>query len=68
MRVVHDASAKLAKGDDPSLNDCLYAGPSLSPLIFDILLRFRTNKVAVTGDTEKAFLNISILHLNIVII
>ena len=60
LRVVYDASAKSNKGEDPSLNDCLYAGPALTPLIFDILLRFRTNKVAVTADIEKAFLNISI--------
>ncbi len=47
LRVVYDASAKK---DGPSLNDCLYAGPSLTPLIFDILL----------SDIEKAFLNVSI--------
>ena len=38
LRVVYDASAKK---DGTSLNDCLYAGPSLISLIFDILLRFR---------------------------
>lgn len=57
LRIVYDASAKR---NGPSLNDCLYAGPALTPLIWDILLRFRTNKVAVTADIEKAFLNISI--------
>ena len=38
LRIVYDASAK-AKG--PSLNDCLYTGPSFGQSIFDILLQFR---------------------------
>ncbi|XP_068720408.1 uncharacterized protein [Montipora capricornis] len=59
LRVVYDASAK-AQSTTPSLNDCLYAGPPLSFLIYDILLRFRVHKVAISGDTEKAFLNISV--------
>ena len=57
LRVVYDASAKK---DGPSLNDCLYAGPSLTPLIFDILLRFRLQSIGITSDIEKAFLNVSI--------
>ena len=57
LRIVYDASAR---SNGPSLNDCLLSGPSLSPLIFDILLRFRLNKVGMTADIEKAFLNISI--------
>ncbi len=59
LRVVYDASAK-SERELPSLNDCLYAGPPLSPLIFDILLRFRVHSTALTGDIEKAFLNISV--------
>ncbi|XP_068680553.1 uncharacterized protein [Montipora foliosa] len=35
-RVVYDASAK-AQSTTPSLNDCLYAGPPLSSLIYDTL-------------------------------
>ena len=38
LRIVYDASAQLGR-NTPSLNDCLYAGPPLSPLIYDILLR-----------------------------
>ena len=54
---MYDASAK---STGPSLNDCLHAGPSLTPLIFDILLRFRVHPIAIVADIEKAFLNIAI--------
>ena len=37
LRVVFDASAK---STGPSLNDCLYVGPPMSPLLYNILLRF----------------------------
>jgi len=59
LRVVYDASARAGK-NSPSLNDCLYAGPPLSPYIYDVLLRLRINKIAITGDIEKAFLNVSV--------
>ena len=59
LRVVYDASAKSGKGGT-SLNDCLHKGPSLNPLLFDILLRFREKRVALIGDIEKAFLNIEV--------
>lgn len=51
--------ARFAKSE-ASLNDCLHVGPSLTPLIFDVLLRFGTNPVALVGDIEKAFLNTEI--------
>ena len=35
LRIVFDASSKT---DGPSLNDCLYKGPQMTPLIYDILL------------------------------
>ena len=57
VRVVYDASCKDGK-TSTSLNDCLHKGPALTPLIFDILHRFRANSVAIVGDIEKAFLNI----------
>ena len=57
LRIVYDASAK-TKG--PSLNDCLYTGPSFGQSIFDILLRFRFHRVALVGDIEKAFLMVSV--------
>ncbi|KAK3704843.1 hypothetical protein QZH41_005916 [Actinostola sp. cb2023] len=35
-------------------------GPSLNPLLYDILLRLRVSKIALVGDIEKAFLNIEV--------
>ena len=52
VRVVYDASSKVSKVFGPSLNDCLHVGPSLHPLLLDILLRFRVHEVAVTADIE----------------
>ena len=59
VRVVYDASCKESK-NSLSLNDCLHVGPPLTPLLFDILLRFREKRVALTADIEKAFLNVEI--------
>ena len=59
VRLVFDASCKDRRAGT-SLNDCLHAGPSLTPFLFDILLRFREYRVALVGDIEKAFLNIEI--------
>ena len=58
LRIVCDASARSNKG--PSLNQILHAGPSLLPLIDEIMLRFRTKQVALVGDLEKAFLMVAI--------
>ena len=57
IRVVYDASAR--NRDHPSLNDCLYTGPTFGQSIFDILLRFRRHPVALAADIEKAFLMVS---------
>ena len=58
VRIVFDASAKSA--DSPSLNDCLVTGPSLTPALLGVLLRFRAHNVAIVGDVEKAFHQISV--------
>ena len=55
--IVFDASAR---NNGPSLNDCLYKGPHLTPLLYHILLRFCSHLVALTSDLEKAFLQINV--------
>ena len=58
LRIVCDASSK--RGNEVSLNDCLYRGPPLTPLIFDILVRFHMFRTVLIGDLEKAFLNVRV--------
>ena len=58
LRVVYDASAK--PDGKPSLNDCLLVGPKFNQKILDILMRFRSFRIALTADIEKAFLMISV--------
>ena len=57
-RIVFDASAKYQNGK--SLNDTLDPGPCLLPNIFDILVRFRLEKIGIVADIKKAFLQIAI--------
>ena len=59
VRVVYDASSRDGR-KGVSLNDCLHVGPALSPLLYDILIRFREKRIALCGDIEKAFLNIEV--------
>ncbi|XP_068229550.1 uncharacterized protein [Palaemon carinicauda] len=54
LRIVLNASSKQTVSD-PSLNDCLLTGPSLTAKLFDYLLVFRTNPFAVVSDISKAF-------------
>ena len=54
LRIVFDASAW---SDGPSLNNCLCKGPQLSPLMFDILLRFRSDFVALASDISVSSSN-----------
>ena len=58
LRVVFDASSKCP--GEISLNNALYSGPNLLPLLFDILIWFIVHKVALTAEIEKVFLNVSI--------
>ena len=59
VRIVYDAFAKENKSGT-SLNDCLHVGPSLNPLLYDILLQFRENRILLVGDIRKAFLNVCV--------
>lgn len=49
--IVYDASAR---------SICLYTGPPLVENIFDIPLRFRASRIALTGDVERVLLMVGI--------
>jgi len=53
VRVVFDASAKTSSST--SLNEKLLVGPKLQQDLFQILLRFRTHKIAITADIAKMY-------------
>ena len=55
LRVVFDGSAK--SSSDSSLNDILEVGPTLHP---DIILRFRTHRVAVSADISKMYREVAL--------
>ena len=59
VRIVYDASAKQEKSQ-PSLNDCLYRGPVMLHHLCGLLLRFRTHKLSLMADIEKAFLQVGL--------
>ena len=53
LRVVFDASAKSITGI--SLNQTLMVGPTIHPTLENILLRFRSYPVALSGDIAKMY-------------
>ena len=53
LRIVFDASCSTSTG--VSLNDLLASGPTLHPQLDTILMRFRTYRVAITGDISKMY-------------
>ena len=59
IRAVFDASA--SSTNKLSLNDLLEVGPTLHPTLDQILLKFRTYDVAVTGDIQKMYREV-LLH------
>jgi hypothetical protein len=59
LHVVYDGSAK-SDGKGRSLNESLETGPNFIPHLFDVLVRFHWNPVAISADIEKAFLMVGI--------
>ncbi|XP_036317473.1 uncharacterized protein LOC118732444, partial [Rhagoletis pomonella] len=60
LRVVFDGSAATSNGR--SLNSILMKGPTIQPPLFDILLRFRTFKIALTADIAKMYRCVRMSH------
>ena len=59
LRIVCDASAK-ETSDKPSLNECFHPGPPLQNQLWNVLVRARFHPILLTGDIEKAFLQVRI--------
>ena len=57
VRIVFDCSART---DGVSLNDIIDPGPKLQRELFDVLLRFRRNKVALACDIREMYLQVEI--------
>ena len=57
LGIVYDASSSI---EGPSLNQCLETWPNILPILIDILIRFRSYKVALISDIKQAFLNVSV--------
>ena len=57
VRVVVDCSAKT---DGVSLNDAICAGPKLQKDLFDVLIRFRRNPIALACDIKEMYLQVEI--------
>ena len=57
IRIVYDCSC-CQSPSHPSLNDCLQVGPPFMNDLCSLLLRFRTHKVGLVTDIEKAFLHV----------
>ena len=58
LRVVYDGSS--ASNNEICLNDCLSPGPSLTNELIEMLLRFRTHDVVLSGDIKNAFLEVEV--------
>lgn len=53
VRAVFDGSAKSSTGT--SLNDQLLVGPTVHSSLIDVLLRFRSKRIAITTDISKMY-------------
>ena len=57
VRIVFECSAKM---DGVSLKDVIYAGPKLQQELFDVLIRFRRNPIALACDVKEMYLQVEI--------
>ena len=59
LRIVYDCSCRQSP-TQPSLNDCLHAGPPFINDLCALLIRFRVHKIGIVTDIEKAFLHVQL--------
>ena len=59
VRIVFDASSRAYPGA-LSLNQCIHPGPNLLVDLSEALMRFRTHQVALVGDIQGAFHQVSL--------
>ncbi len=53
LRAVFDASASTSTGT--SLNDILLIGPTVHPPLVDVLIRFRSHRIALIADVSRMY-------------
>lgn len=58
FRIVYDGSCKSEKGI--SINECQLIGERLQDKLFVRLLKFRMNKIAITADVKKMYLQVKV--------
>ena len=59
VRMVFDGSCKPSR-EAYSINECMNPGPTLLPLLWDIMIRSRTAPICVVGDVTKPFFQIEL--------
>ena len=57
---VHIVFDRSAKTDGASLNDVIHAGPKLQRDLFDVLIQFRRNPIALACDVKEINLQVQI--------
>ena len=57
--MVFDCSARPSPTSN-NINECMYTGPALQPNLWDIVVRARMALNILTGDLQKAFLQIGL--------
>ena len=59
LRIVYEGCGKTHKSRS-SINDCLHRGKNMVSNLVGVLLRFRLNKIGLTADIEKAYLQLEL--------
>lgn len=62
VRAVFDASAK--SSSDVSLNELFLVGPTVHSTLVDVLIRFRSHRIALTTDVSKMYRAVGLVDSN----